>query len=909
MRIATSIKLIVLGAVLVAAGLGVHHVRRVISSEHLRRQLSERLDRTFEGDFHFEDPRIDRWGRLTVNNLRLTPPGEEQPVLACQRVNVSFDAAELLYGRMVPREVEVLEPTVHLTHRPETDDWNVTDLLAQREEEPGERPEEEKKPEARVLRDGVHIREATLVVRHPKLLGDPEAREISGLQVDLERANGAWRMRADLLRGPLAGLAVTGWYSAGDSSRAEITMSSPAMPVNRQVLDYVPRGGRVWRDFRPEGQAGVRGEFQLAEDGELRYAVHIDLRKMSTLTRYFPIRAEQATGTVVVSNRGLAVQGVNAVIPSGQFARDGGPAQVRISGDQAWKGGDLLYEVRAEDMPFDRNVVEGIPKVGTELWQRLQPSGRADLKLVIRRSPEQEKVRFRATTDLRATSIHPEELPAPLQRVAGTVVVDGRSVRLRGLEGVLPQNDANGTKEARFSARGVVDLRQEKSNLKVTVENLWTDEQLVKSLPGQGEQIWKTLQPEVTVDLRAHLRDKPDTPLAVENVWLDIHGGSGEAEVWPVPLHHLNGTVQVRDQQVTIERIGALINVREGWRDDPPNESPVNVRGWMDLEKDRGSLHLQGTELVLTGRLLKALPEIGPKVWEEAHPQGIASVSGQILYDAAAESPFRCFLDVHLQDVSIEPRLIPVPVDALSGNVLVMDTQAFTNDFAGITCSGRFEGNAIVNYSPLEQYPSYAATMHFRKLDLNELVGYFGKDQPNARGKISGSVDLGGIYGQEKSFSARGHVSLTEGQLLRVPLFGRLLNVLRLSVPSGRVADQRGEAVFSHSNGVTKIEEFEIVGAGLNISGYGTIGPDKKLDLTLVAIGAPEDSGGIPIISAVADWLLKGIEQQLIRVDVSGTLDNPKYTPRMLSKITWPLRSLRSVLFSPLLGKPAETAE
>ena len=99
---------------------------------------------------------------------------------------------------------------------------------------------------------------------------------------------------------------------------------------------------------------------------------------------------------------------------------------------------------------------------------------------------------------------------------------------------------------------------------------------------------------------------------------------------------------------------------------------------------------------------------------------------------------------------------------------------------------------------------------------------------------------------------------------------------------------------------------FELTGAGLSVSGYGTIETEtRELDMTVVAIGAPEGKG-IPILSDVVGWLLKGIERQLVRIDVTGTTDAPKYTSQVLTKVTWPLRSLRTVLFSPILGSSSK---
>ncbi|MHC4591926.1 MAG: hypothetical protein ACYS8L_04425 [Planctomycetota bacterium] len=125
-------------------------------------------------------------------------------------------------------------------------------------------------------------------------------------------------------------------------------------------------------------------------------------------------------------------------------------------------------------------------------------------------------------------------------------------------------------------------------------------------------------------------------------------------------------------------------------------------------------------------------------------------------------------------------------------------------------------------------------------------------------------------------------------------------------MPGSMKARAKGEMVFSFSGGKITVTEFDLTGGGLNLSGYGSVWLDGRLALTMVAVGAPEEGKGIPIISRVVGWLLKAVERQLVRLDVSGTLENPVIEHRVLSKITWPLANLRSVLFSPIFGSGAD---
>ncbi|MGD2175727.1 MAG: hypothetical protein PVJ27_10020, partial [Candidatus Brocadiaceae bacterium] len=139
--------------------------------------------------------------------------------------------------------------------------------------------------------------------------------------------------------------------------------------------------------------------------------------------------------------------------------------------------------------------------------------------------------------------------------------------------------------------------------------------------------------------------------------------------------------------------------------------------------------------------------------------------------------------------------------------------------------------------------------------------------------------------------------------------FVQLLNVLHLGLPGAAAAPIQGEAFFALDGSEIPIREFELNGGGLRLSGKGRAWLDGRLDLQMVAVGAPEEAGPIPLVSTVVDRLLQLVESELVRLDVSGTIDDPVFKHRVLSKITRPVTSLRAILFSPLFGGGGEGAE
>jgi hypothetical protein len=280
----------------------------------------------------------------------------------------------------------------------------------------------------------------------------------------------------------------------------------------------------------------------------------------------------------------------------------------------------------------------------------------------------------------------------------------------------------------------------------------------------------------------------------------------------------------------------------------------------------------------------------------------MASVEARIHYANGAGRPLRYVVDMNLRDVSITPALIPLPINALAGQLLLNEDQAISNSFAGITCGGHFSGAAVVYYGGEGDLPSYGARLRFDQLDLSDLLECFTGERKDLSGRIMGVLDIGGIVGRESSRAGRGTLNLTEGHLWHTPLFAKLLPVLHLRIPTDGGASARGQMIYTLSGDQISVHEFELTGGGLNLSGYGTVWLDGRLKLTMVAVGAPKEGAGIPFLSPAFEWLMQAVERELLRLDVSGTLKEPVVQHRVLSTIAWPLTGLRGILLSPILG-------
>ncbi len=903
MKTTTAIKLVILGLLLLALGVAGKLFNHYTSSEYLSRTLCDGFARSVEAELSLDSARLDLAGVLRVERPAIRLRGEKEPLFTCREILIGLDMVRALRGAGAVKEVVLVEPTLKLVYQEQDRAWNFEAMFP--------KPAEPKKPPPEgMLREGILLQDATLIVQNAKLFGDEEPREYPGLYLRLKpdlNTTSSWHCEASFRRGPFAGTEITGWIVAGDRPQLKLNITCKDLTASEALWHYVPSGKDIWEEFQVAGGLSLDTVIELLDTGRLTYSLKVRARDASVKTKFFPARVSSVNGVVDITDDDVIINGITGIIPAEEFgatAAQGVPARIRMSGVSHGGGQGYSFQIEVVDLPLCRTSLEAVPEVGPDLWQRFQPAGRSRLTLTLAGPPEGGDARFLGVLELQDVTLRPAEAPLPLEHVSGTVSVDNDSVRLDGLWGVLSQQGGTAT----FTANGLIDFNGKSSVLEVALRNIRTDEQLVKAIPSAGERIWEMLRPDVVLDASLLLRDEADSDDMSYSVVLELHGGQVTPEAFTLPLRDLSGTVKVDGSTVSVERLAATLDTGDDTTGKFNTVSSVEARGVIDLEAEHAEVSLVARDLVLTEKLLKAIPNVGEDIWDAARPEGTVSLSGKIIYDGQQERPLHYSLDLDLRDISVLPKSVPVPVDALSGQLLINESHMFSNYFVGVSCDGHFEGAGVVHYGPESEVPTYGARISFEQVELAEVIRCFDEEKEGVSGRIRGVFYVGGVMGDSTSTRGHGQLSLTEGYLWETPIFTGLVSLLHLTLPTRSSAPGRGEVALTLNGDEVKVREFTLTGGGLDLSGYGSVWWDGKLDMTMVAVGAPEEGSGIPILSSVVDWVLQTVERQLVRFDVSGTVGDPQFKYQVLSTITWPLTNLRAILYSPFFGDEQEAS-
>jgi hypothetical protein len=900
MKIASAIKLILTGVLLIAAGAGIRAAVHATSEERLRPLIVEAVRKNTGANLSFESLKLGLDGVLRIRNAGLSLPQETRPFLTATEIRVATDRFALLQGQPTVTQIVFVSPFLRLTHQAEGGAWNIQGMSAA----PGAGgPSAEPVP-----RDGVVVDDATVELTDPDLFSDKAPRLYSGLHATIspiEGQSGKWRFEGAATEGPERGTTFRGWIAPTAEQIVSIEVSYPFIMAGKALWERLPYGKDVWELLQLEGLVGGTGRIEVDRRGALSFAFTAEARNAVAMTPYFPARLHRVNGSVQVTDDGILIGDVEATIAEEELEpsdRQPTPAQVHVSGFHSLRGAADSFTIDVADLPVCRKSVEAIPNVGPRIWQRLQPAGRCRLHLALKEEPGGHQLRFAATAGLEELDLRPQELPWPIRNVTGTVRVDDRGLELSDVRGTV-RPVAEGGKAAdvplaRITADGRFAFDSEEADVTVEVQGAKSSEGLFRAIPGIGSQMWEQLRPEVLLDARVLLAGPLGGSGMAHDVTVNIHGGTARPKESAAVLADLTGRLTVRGSKVYIEHLEAALEVPDQAAQSPQRIGIMTVRGLLDLETGETDIQYGGRDLLLTEGLVNSVPEVGRQIWGMCRPTGTVSLDGAIRRSSSADRVHH-FVDLDLRDASMMLRDLPLPITSISGQALITDSRIVSNEFAGLLSSGRLVGNVVVSYGPNAAYPSYAATLDFNLVDLGQLLAEVTGTQTDLAGQLTGRVYLGGFLSDPRSLSARGQIALTDGLLWESPFFAQLLSVLHLTLPHEGRTPMRGNITFALAHGAIQIDEFEVIGGGLDASGRGTVGLDQSLKLTMIAVGAPEKGRGIPIVSDALGWLLSAVEQQLVHIEVTGTLSEPKFQPQVLSKITWPLVGLRDLLAAP----------
>jgi len=616
-----------------------------------------------------------------------------------------------------------------------------------------------------------------------------------------------------------------------------------------------------------------------------------------------------------------------------------GDATMRVDGRVSWKHtGDSPsrppttqtvlvpdIHVSATNVPIDADLLAALPPERRAWLEKIGLRGRLDIDGNVRstRSTTQPADDVPIDFDMRLRLSAGELWPAghdacAVSDVSGELQLTSRRLTITSFAGKRGQADVTASGGVNWST-GAPQLF-----LHVDAKNLQLDDGLYRLLPEAAKRGWEQVRPEGTVDATLSYSGAPAAGAAAGpttrpggfELALTPRKLSATPAAVPYKLDQLAGTLHVMPDRVVFDEIRAIHGPAKITLSGSGSAAPGGSWDFrlaatavpVDADFHRAvpqALSELCTSLQLKGALDFDFSRLTVR---PAEKEGAATTRGTqqepldldfavkvATHDAALN------VGVPLSDVrggvelsgSTRAGKLHELTGAISADALKLAGRDVTNFRATVykptgqdalqlgKIQARIAGGTMageVNFVyPHDRASRYALALVLQNADV---VGLTGETEPDIRGQLSASLAVEGSYNDPASRRGRGDVSVAGEQMYRIPLVLGLLQITNLALPITSPF-REATARYSIDGSRVTLEQIELRAKEMLMQGTG------HLDYSTgqVRLTFTTDSTGWPKLPFIGD-LLQTARQELLQIQVRGTLRDPKVSATSFNTLT-----------------------
>ncbi len=409
--------------------------------------------------------------------------------------------------------------------------------------------------------------------------------------------------------------------------------------------------------LNPSGQFRASGRIHRESGGQIELLDgKIELDRMQIAYEEFPYPIDDLTGTIEFDLSGLRSLDLRAQ-----------DRRLHLLGkvENLPEGMALEIDLTGRDIAFDQPLRKSLPGELGELWENLQPRGRANLHLKVNKpAAEQIPDILLTLTFTGQAGLTYHGFPYPLENLTGQVrFVDG-DIQLIGLESYH-----KGRRVGTINGR-VTNVQDEdwKLMLSIVVDHMPIDQRLINALGPESREVVSSLHPEGLIDsAKVTVYQDRQTDLDFK-VLADLADARILYEEFPYELTDIEGSLAIYPDRVVLEPgvDGRGLSGRHG-------KGQARVRGQITFGPPGiVDLQIDATNVQLDKDLHQALPEGVREVWTMLDAAGQTDLSLHLKGpDPENEDrPFDYHLVLQPTDMSVRWEDFPLPVKGVKGRIV-----------------------------------------------------------------------------------------------------------------------------------------------------------------------------------------------------------------------------------------------
>ncbi|MDP9174815.1 MAG: hypothetical protein M3O30_13260 [Planctomycetota bacterium] len=686
--------------------------------------------------------------------------------------------------------------------------------------------------------------------------------------------------------------------------RGKRVSSEPAVrkalprPVDRALRIFDPDGQDIFPKFFGDFTCHIGRQPGPHKHWEINLDVNLQDSEGSLAAFRYPIRG--MSGRLEVRDGYVNVVGAKMTK---------GDATIGIDGVVTWKTSENAastslfgpnLKVVARNLPIDDDLKNALPPLQRSWLAKLGVTGKLDVDGRVVPAPGHAESDVNYTFDI---GVHDGALcplggACALTGITGKMTITPDQLQLGNFIGQHGEGTVKGRGSVAWGAN------DPKVRLYAVAQKLPLDAALYQLLPADARDDWDSLQPEGSVDAAITFESLDKFELQ-----LQPHGLSVTPKQVPYRLSDLSGTMNIGPKQVVLTDI-------KGKHGD----ADITLSGvGQSTKQGDWNFQLAGNKLAVDDDFLHALPDSVSAVVKSMQLQGkIGMEFSKLAYrptsgTQSAKGPDMDFaakitLDGASMDIGLPANDVIGTVE-LAGLVRGGELQRFAgqlsapklllsgraaNDFKIILAKpsdapiiqitrieGGFAGGDIAGDGQItlaDASPGkYDLSLVLRDADVQRLAL---PEDRKIKGRVTASLELGGNWNDPASRRGHGDVRVFGEDMYEIPLVLGLLQITNLTLP---LSSPFSEATTRYNIDGQRVgfERIDLKSKDMTMSGGGNLDfGAKRVNLWFVTDNPTLIS--LPIVGP----LLHSAKQELLKIRVNGTIQEPKVTASTFDTVT-----------------------
>ena len=873
----------VIGCILIG---GYFTLKTFTSEKAIKTRITERLEALTGGKLTVEHAHFDMFKGLNLSNFKFEGKDPENLRIEGESILIRHEPLALLRGEVLINSIMIVSPELFLV-REKGAIWRFLNGVKAMLDHSGIKyPTDQLGRGVIVKAANVHVydevifRGGVLNIENVDLFGQQLGGSLKDIHIKGIINDGLWK---------------------GLELNVDTNLATPELKLVAQTRDKTMTeelmkelpviGEKFWKTYSPTGKFNFDCTLDFNDKDSKRkmdYLLKLDVIDGEMTYIKWPFLIKHVNGKLEFSRKGTFLKSMK-----GDLQNEGQQTHGEI--DAFFAVGDARKSVNLNIPNFNitETLMKMIPDVGEKVWNDYHPKGNIDLTIKYESNEDKSVTDYSAKASCKGITAENPFIPYDISNIIGLIENDGKNIYLKNMSGYLQ----NGQKTNHCMIDGVISPKSKEKRFIVSIPNLDLREEVVKSIPKKGEDIWSRYKPTGQVDFMLNYRGFEDSSKDEYVITVDGKGNEIKYADLSIELKDVIGRVIVSKNDVQLKNLrGYMINGDQLAR--------TVGNGVYKLRSEDKKTLFNVFDLTVTEEYLDKFPKLLKRDWFKIEPVGWVNVTlDDEVNDVDGKDRHSVIIDTKGCKAGLTS--IPVTISDIDGRINVEGGQLTSRNINGTYCGGRINGAIVADRTSPDG--EYSGKLNFEKVSLQKMMESFVKEEQKWTGVCEGNIDLQGKGKDLKDFTAKGSVRLQEGQLAEVPVLLSILKLLNLSLPK-KESFHTAKLKYSVKDKIINIEELEVFSDSVELGCIGTVGFDSTVDLTVVAGLNKETFSQIPFIGGLMDFVVGGVRKKLTKVQITGTLTEPKSAMIGLKPLTYPIKRIFDVL-SPARENKEEDGE